>query len=88
MTVVAVLALILLVVAAALSMARVVRPASLADRVVGLDTLLLVVANGLGVQAAWTRDGIFLDVMLVTTLLGFLGTVAVARYIEQRSTRG
>lgn len=88
MTVVAVVALLLLVIAAALAMARILRPASLADRVVGLDTLLLVVVNGLGVHAAWTRERIFLDIMLVTTLLGFLGTVAVARYIEQRGTRG
>ncbi|HUF83437.1 MAG TPA: monovalent cation/H+ antiporter complex subunit F [Acidimicrobiia bacterium] len=73
-----------LMVAAALCVARLVRPGSLADRIVALDTLLVVVVAGIAVQAARTRAGTFLDVLVVAALLGFVATVTVARYIERR----
>lgn len=82
-----ILSLGLLVLAGVLSLARILREGSVTDRVVGLDTLLLVIVCGLGVQAAASRSATYLDVMLVTTLLGFLGTVAIARYVEQRGPR-
>lgn len=82
-----ILSLGLLVLAGVLSLARILRDGSVTDRVVGLDTLLLVIVCGLGVQAAASRSDTYLDVMLVTTLLGFLGTVAIARYVEQRGPR-
>lgn len=73
-----------LAVAASLCLARLVRGRSLADRIVALDTLLVVVVSGIAVQAARTRDGTYLDVLVVTALLGFVGTATVARFIERR----
>ncbi len=87
MTPITTLAMALLVIAGLLSLVRILREGSVTDRVVGLDTLLLVMVCGLGVHAAATRSATYLDVMLVTTLLGFLGTVAIARYVEQRGPR-
>jgi multicomponent Na+:H+ antiporter subunit F len=45
---------------------------------------LVVLVSGIAVQAARTGDGTYLDVLVVTALLGFLGTVTVARFIERR----
>lgn len=73
-----------LTVAAALCVARLVRRGSLADRIVALDTLLVVVVAGIAVNAARTRAGTFLDVLVVAALLGFVATVTVARFIERR----
>jgi multicomponent Na+:H+ antiporter subunit F len=73
-----------LAVSAVLCMARLVRSGSLADRIVALDSLLVVLVSGIAVQAARTGDGTYLDVLVVTALLGFLGTVTVARFIERR----
>lgn len=73
-----------LAVAAALCVARLVRRGSLADRIVALDTLLVVVVAGIAVNAARTRAGTFLDVLVVAALLGFVATVTVARFIERR----
>jgi multicomponent Na+:H+ antiporter subunit F len=67
-----------------LALLRLVRPGTLADRVVGLDTAALVVVAGLAVNAAATRDGVYLDVLVVMALLGFVGTMFVARFIEER----
>lgn len=70
--------------AAALCLLRLVRGRSLADRVVALDTLLIMVVSGLAVQAATTGDDTYLDVMVVGALLGFTGTSLVANFIERR----
>jgi len=73
-----------LLVAAVLCVVRLVRSGSLADRIVALDSLLVVTVTGIAVLAARTGTGAFLDVLVVTSLLGFLGTVTVARYLERR----
>lgn len=78
------LALGLLVVAAGLCVVRLVRGGSLADRIVALDTLLVVVVLGLAVLAARTGEDTYLDAMVVAALLGFTGTALVAKFIERR----
>ncbi len=82
--IVSTIALVGLALSAVLCMTRLLRTGSLADRIVALDSLLVVVVSGIAVQAARTGDGTYLDVLVVAALLGFLGTVTVARYIERR----
>lgn len=74
----------LLVVAGLLTLVRLVRGGSLSDRIVALDTLLVVVVSGLAVLAALTGMDTFLDVMVVAALLGFAGTALIAKFIEGR----
>lgn len=76
-----------LAVAGGFCVLRLLRGASLADRIVALDTLLVVVVCGIALLAARTGSGVFLDVLVVAALLGFTGTSLVARYIEQRGAR-
>jgi multicomponent Na+:H+ antiporter subunit F len=71
-------------VAAGLCVLALVRGRSLADRVVALDLLLVMVVSGIAVGSARTGDGTYLDVLVVAALLGFVGTVTVARFIERR----
>ncbi len=73
-----------LVLSALLCLVRLARGPSLADRVVALDALVLVVVSGIAVHAVRTGDGTYLDVLVVVALLGFVGTVTVARFIEWR----
>lgn len=77
-------AFVLLWLAGALLLVRVVVGPSLADRVVALDGLLIVVICGLAVNAARTDSDLFTDVAVVIGLLGFLGTAVAARFIERR----
>lgn len=77
----------MLAVSALLCVARVASGPSLADRVLALDTLLIVGVVGVAVEAARTRSGAYLDVLLVVALVAFIGTTAVARFIERRGTR-
>lgn len=87
MTVLTSIVLGILVAAAFLCLLRLLRGESLPDRTVALDTLLVIIVCGLAVGAARTGSGIYLDVMVVAALLGFVGTSLVARFIERRGAR-
>ncbi len=87
MSVVTDVCLALLIVAGALCFLRLVRGASVADRVVALDSLLVVVICGIAVDAAASESGAFLDVLVVGALVAFAGTVTVARFVERRGAR-
>lgn len=80
----ALIALGLLAVAALLCLIRMIRGPGIANRIVALDTLLLMVVSGLAVQAAITGGDTYLDVMVVAALLAFTGTSMVANFIERR----
>ncbi|MCG6916677.1 MAG: cation:proton antiporter [Deltaproteobacteria bacterium] len=74
----------LLVLAAVLGFVRLLRGPSLPDRVVAFDLLATV---GVGISAVYSmahNQPVFLDVAVVLALISFVGTVAFARYIEQR----
>lgn len=79
--------LVVLAFSALLCVGRIVRGDSVADRVLALDSLLVVIVVGVGVNAARTGSGVYLDVLLVVALVAFIGTTAVGRFIERRGTR-
>lgn len=84
MTVVTTVCLALLAVSGALYLVRALRPGSLADRIVAVDSLLLTVVAGIAVLTARTDRDDFVTVLVVASLIAFVGTVAVARFIERR----
>ena len=57
---------------------------TLADRVVALDMMTTLIIAVCGVVAVQTAVTAFLDVAIVLALVGFLATVALARYAERR----
>jgi multicomponent Na+:H+ antiporter subunit F len=71
--------------AASLVLLRLLRPSgSLADRIVALDTLLVIAVSAIALWGVRTGTEAFTPVLLVTSLLAFVGTITVARYIERR----
>ena len=66
---------------ALLALVRLARGPSLLDRVVATDALLVIISAGLAVYAALTRNPTVVPVLVVVSLLGFVGSVSVARYI-------
>lgn len=86
MTVVVWVCLVGLAVAAGMCLLRLVRGPSVPDRIVALDALLLVVVAGIAVGASITGEGFFLAVLVAVSLLGFVGTVTVARFVERRGS--
>jgi multicomponent Na+:H+ antiporter subunit F len=68
-----------------LALVRLIRGPSLADRVVAVD-LVTTVGVALCASYAVIHDAsVFLDVAIVTALITFVGTVAFARYLEEKS---
>ena len=74
----------LLALAALSGLARVLRAGSLADRALGLDFFVITVAIGIVVAAGATGATVYVPIVVVVTLLAFVATVSVARYIERR----
>jgi multicomponent Na+:H+ antiporter subunit F len=68
-------------VGALLVLVRLARGPSLLDRVVATDTLLVIISAGLAVHAGLARDPTLVRVLVVVSLLAFVGSVSVARYI-------
>jgi multisubunit Na+/H+ antiporter MnhF subunit len=57
---------------------------SLADRVIGVDGMLVVGVSAIALRAMQTGEGAFLPVAVVASLVGFVGTAVVARFIERQ----
>ena len=75
-------ALVLLVVAAAGFLYRLLRGPSLADRVVGFDGLLAVLVIGIVADAVRTGSAAMLPVVVILALLAFSSTALLGRFIE------
>ncbi len=69
----------------ALTIYRILRGPTLADRVVALDMLALLGIAVIGIIAVKTEEYAYLDVAIALALVGFLATVAFARYIDRNS---
>lgn len=76
--------LIALIIALLLAFIRLVRGPSLPDRVIALDLMATIVVGLFSVYAMAMDQPVFIDAAIVLALIVFLGTVAFARYTEQR----
>jgi multicomponent Na+:H+ antiporter subunit F len=75
---------VVLLAATALFLFRLVRGPSLADRVIGIDGMIVCAICLLIVRAMDTGQGAFLPAAVVLALVSFISTSVVARYIEGR----
>jgi multicomponent Na+:H+ antiporter subunit F len=75
--------LAMLFIAGALTTWWIARPNSLANRGISIDVLASLITCGLLVGAAFSGDGLLLELAIVLGLLGFLTAVTVARFIER-----
>lgn len=70
-------------VAVLMAMVRLVRGPTLPDRVVAMDLIGVLVVGLIVVLAASTGVRTSLDAAIVIALIGFVGTVAYATYVER-----
>lgn len=76
---------VVLIVAGALFALRAVRGPSIVDRMVAMDGMIVVGMITIAADAVRTRSGTHLPVVLILTLVGFVSTAIVARYVERES---
>lgn len=70
-----------------LAFIRLIKGPSLQDRVVALDFMTVAIVAFCGLAAIRYGTPAFLDVALVLALVGFLATVALARFAERNTER-
>ncbi|WP_438015723.1 monovalent cation/H+ antiporter complex subunit F [Sorangium sp. So ce315] len=75
-------ALAVLGIAMLLCVIRICRGPSLLDQVLAFDCLVLDVVGAVLVLSILLGTALFIDVILVITLLGFVGTIALVAYVE------
>lgn len=73
----------LLALSALLALIRITIGPSVLDRVVGSDVLVSIVVCSLGAQAALTDGSSTLPLLISLSLVGFMGSVAVARFVAR-----
>ncbi|MFV2016952.1 MULTISPECIES: monovalent cation/H+ antiporter complex subunit F [unclassified Micromonospora] len=85
MTAVGVVVGVLLGTAALLAVGRIIRGPSLLDRVVATEVLIAILVGGIAAEAAVNRHATTLPVLVVLSLLGFVGSVSIVRFVAARS---
>lgn len=74
-------ALALLALAVIFALVRLIRGPTLADRIVALDLLTTLAISLIGVMALRVGVSLLLDIAVALCLVGFVSTVALARFL-------
>lgn len=69
-----------LAVSAVLVLVRTVLGPTVLDRSIGLDTLSAICLSAIAVDAAQQHNGSYLPILLLLALVGFTGSVCIARF--------
>jgi multisubunit Na+/H+ antiporter MnhF subunit len=77
------IALVTLGVALLIAVVRLVKGPTLPDRIVAMDLIGVLVVSLIVVLAASTQVTATLDAAIVIALIGFVGTLAYATYVER-----
>jgi multicomponent Na+:H+ antiporter subunit F len=89
MTTIIIIASVILSVAGIMTLIRLLRGPTTLDRIIAIDALLVVIVCQLGVTAAYTKDSTIVPVMIVVSLLGFIGSSSVSTLLfTNRKTNG
>ncbi len=75
--------LVVLAVALLMAVGRLVKGPTLPDRIVAMDLIGVLVVGLIVILAASTESKAMLDAAIVIALIGFVGTVAYATYVQR-----
>lgn len=78
-------ALGILLLATVLCLVRIMRGPTPADRIVAIDILGILIVGLCAVLAAVTQRSWYIDIGMVWALQSFIGSLALAKYLEGRS---
>ncbi|CAL9464681.1 hypothetical protein SUDANB121_02723 [Nocardiopsis dassonvillei] len=75
---------VLLAFASLVSLVRLLLGPSILDRALSVDVLLASALVGLGTYAAFNRDPTVLPTLLVLSLVGFVATISISKFVARR----
>ena len=61
---------------------RVFNGPDIMDRVIALDNIDIILGLIMIIFGAYEKRGVYIDLGLIVTLLGFIGTVLISKYLE------
>lgn len=73
--------MVVLAISGLLTLVRVVRGPSVLDRAIAMEVIVFLVVAAVGLEAAANRHSTTLPILVSLSLLGFTGSVAIARYV-------
>ncbi|OEO30925.1 cation:proton antiporter [Devosia insulae DS-56] len=79
------IALGLLLVGMLLAVIRLIRGPNLGDRILALDMITVLATGFIAAVAVLTGFSLYVDIAIALALVGFLATVAMARYLMSRA---
>ncbi len=62
---------------------RIIKGPSIPDRVIALDAMTTVIVVMLGIYSFDQGSVFFMDVALVLSIIAFVGTVTIAKYLDE-----
>ena len=77
------IAFIILAISLAFCFYRLITGPTLPDRVVAMDTITTVIIAMIAVYCMKESSAIFYDAILVLSILGFVGTVSMAKFLAR-----
>lgn len=87
MIVVGTICAVLLSITGVLCLVRIVRGPTMLDRTVAADVFVAASAGAIGIEAAVGRHETTLSILVVLALVGFLGSVSIARFAAPDTDR-
>jgi multicomponent Na+:H+ antiporter subunit F len=73
-----------LIIFAFMCLYRIAKGPTLADRIMGIDFLTIILIGYCSLIAYYTNRPFLLDISLVLALLNFIGTLVLAKYLENK----
>ncbi len=77
------LALLFMVIAMVPCVYRVIKGPTVPDRVIAVDAMTTVIVVMLGVYSFVQGSVFFMDVALVLSIISFVGTVTISKYLDE-----
>lgn len=81
------IALGLLLIGMLLALIRLIRGPNLGDRILALDMITVLATGFVAGVAVLTGFSLYVDIAIALALVGFLATVALARYLMSRAQK-
>ncbi len=77
--------IIILAIGGFLCLYRIYQGPSISDRAVGVDIMGILFVGITGITALFYDQSFLMDLSITLTLFSFIGTLALAKYLEKRS---
>jgi multicomponent Na+:H+ antiporter subunit F len=87
MTFIAPICLVLLLAGTSLALARLLAGPSILDRIIAFDLVAIGIVGMVVLLSVWWKTHLFVEIMLIFSLLGFVGTVAFVCYLHNNPAK-